>query len=187
MNDENARSIVTIYQANTKKTRLMVSELHIKNFLEVCFNTHPLTLKSALFGLKIKTQIILSIIFWTLKKPIYIRRILYFSQCCGAGAARSRNFWPELEPVFEVSAPGQTEVVYFIIIHVGTGSGKWPRLVFFPKNHEKLCRQAPTSWSQRRLRSWNFLKVGAGAGAKQIVSALQHWFLDISHLVIFTL
>jgi hypothetical protein len=37
----------------------------------------------------------------------------------GAGAAMSRNTWPELEPVYEVSAPGQTKVVYFIIVHFG--------------------------------------------------------------------
>jgi hypothetical protein len=41
----------------------------------------------------------------------------------GAGAARSRNIWPELEPIFASfgssswpSAPGQTKVAYFIII-----------------------------------------------------------------------
>jgi hypothetical protein len=47
-------------------------------------------------------------------------------QCCGAGATRSRNFWPEpeLEPVFEVSAPAPGQIkaipvpVYFIIIHL---------------------------------------------------------------------
>ncbi len=51
-------------------------------------------------------------------------------QCCGAGAgagaARSQNFRPELEPElesrYEVSAlglaPGHTEVVYEIIIHI---------------------------------------------------------------------
>jgi hypothetical protein len=59
------------------------------------------------------------------------------------GAAKSRKFslGPELEPVFEVlasaPAPGQTKVVYLIIYSSWTGSSKWPRSVFFPKNHEK--------------------------------------------------
>jgi hypothetical protein len=41
-------------------------------------------------------------------------------QCCGAEAGRSRNFWPELPPVFEVSAPaqGQIKVFYFMVIRL---------------------------------------------------------------------
>jgi hypothetical protein len=40
----------------------------------------------------------------------------YRYQCCRTGATRSRNFWPEPELVFEVSAlaRGQTKVDYVV-------------------------------------------------------------------------
>jgi hypothetical protein len=44
--------------------------------------------------------------------------LFLYDQCCGAGAgaARSPNFWPELEPVLKFRlwfpAPAQTKLVY---------------------------------------------------------------------------
>jgi hypothetical protein len=78
-------------------------------------------------------------------------------QCCGAGAraARSRNFWPELElePVFAIFSSGSRLRVELIHVHnsCSTGSSQLPKSVFFWKKSwkiniliEKLCKQITT-------------------------------------------
>ncbi len=103
------------------------------------------------------------------------------SHCCGAGAASSRNYWPEPDWSFGSGCGSD----YISILNFDTckwaGSSKWPKSVFVPKNHKKIRyfflfrnfehKQVPvpipTSCTRRRLRLQcrNFLKVGAEARA----------------------
>jgi hypothetical protein len=71
-------------------------------------------------------------------------------------------------------APGQTKLVYLIIIHIG----KDQKSIFFPKSHEKSTfsfksceNRHPQSSSQSRSRSGNFLKVRARAEKNSFGSA----------------
>ncbi len=63
---------------------------------------------------------------WASRTPGLATKLKNNNQYCGAGAgaARSRSFWPELKLVFasfssgSLLAPGLTKVVHFIIIHL---------------------------------------------------------------------
>jgi hypothetical protein len=53
----------------------------------------------------------------------------------------SRNFW--LEPVDEVSASGQTKVIYYITSHFKQDQAiHLNEYLFFPKNKKYLCKVA---------------------------------------------
>jgi hypothetical protein len=90
-------------------------------------------------------------------------------QCCGAGAARSRNFWPELECQSFGSGSVSAKVVNKNKNSYCIESSMWIRLIFFHKKNMKN----PLSVIKG---SYNVnVEAGAGSGARAGAGAKTFW------------
>jgi hypothetical protein len=149
----------------TTSLSLLVCELSAWSLL-VPLNTiiHPLeymspTLLRPHFWSYLSRKASVSVCFWLGKAW----GCAGWRQCCEARAARSQNFWPEpeLETVYEVSAPasGQTKVVFKNYNSYWKGSSKWIKSIFFLKNHANLL------FNLKAVQTGTYkAEVGAGAG-----------------------
>jgi hypothetical protein len=76
---------------------------------------------------------------FSLKQTVAFFVICHQEQCCGAGAARSRNFWPELEPECRSFSFGsRLRVVDKNQNSFCIESSMWIRLIFFHKKTWKI-------------------------------------------------